>query len=239
MLDDELNRLDQLALRADYDRGVNAYMVRKSAEIALRWYRGTSILELGPAEGVATPYFLNASEDVTCVEGSRALALDIERRFPNAHVHCTLFEKYEPTRTFGTIVMGHVLEHVVNPVEILDRARSWLSPGGVIIAAVPNANSLHRQAGVKLGIIGTETDLDDGDVRVGHRRVFDMRELRNVVRMAGLAEVATGGYWLKVLPNSQIEAQWNDEQIKVYMDLGERYPEIAADIYVVAENRSA
>jgi 2-polyprenyl-3-methyl-5-hydroxy-6-metoxy-1,4-benzoquinol methylase len=227
--------LDVLAKNIDYGGGVNRIEVIKSAEIFLEWARPGSMLEMGPAEGYATAMLAARHPDLTCVEGSEALASKLRERFPEVSVVTSLFETYEPGRTFDTIVLGHVLEHVENPVEVLTRASSWLAPGGRVIAATPNANSLHRQVGVELGIIEVETQLDVGDIRIGHRRVFDLRSLRHAVRGAGLRVLHSGGYWLKPLSNAQIEATWSDELIDVYMNLGSRYPEIASDIYVVAD----
>lgn len=39
---------------------------------------------------------------------------------------------------FDVITMWHVLEHVMNPVEVLGELRSMLKPGGVLIVSVPN-----------------------------------------------------------------------------------------------------
>jgi 2-polyprenyl-3-methyl-5-hydroxy-6-metoxy-1,4-benzoquinol methylase len=231
---DEARRLDDLASTADYGGGVNRAMVRKSAEIFLDWAVPGSMLEMGPAEGLATAMLAERHPDLTCVEGSEALVAQLRERLPGIEVVASLFETYEPGRQFDTIVLGHVLEHVEDPVDIMRRAASWLAPGGRVIAATPNANSIHRQVGVELGIIEVETQLDASDLRVGHRRVFDLRSLRALVRDAGMTVVQTGGYWLKPLSNAQIEATWSDELIDVFMDLGGRYPEIAADIYVVA-----
>jgi hypothetical protein len=43
-----------------------------------------------------------------------------------------------------------------------------------------------------------------------------------------------GGYWLKPLSNAQLEAHWTPEMLEAYMQVGERYPDIAAEIYVIA-----
>jgi hypothetical protein len=43
-----------------------------------------------------------------------------------------------------------------------------------------------------------------------------------------------GGYWLKPLSNQQIEENWTPSMLDVFMRLGERYPDIAGEIYVVA-----
>ena len=43
-----------------------------------------------------------------------------------------------------------------------------------------------------------------------------------------------GGYWIKPLSNGQIEQNWTAEMLEAFMELGERYPDIAGEIYVVA-----
>ena len=40
---------------------------------------------------------------------------------------------------------------------------------------------------------------------------------------------------MKPLSNGQLEAQWTAPMIDAFMQLGERYPDIAAEIYVIAE----
>ena len=55
-----------------------------------------------------------------------------------------------------------------------------------------------------------------------------------VVLKSGLTIEIFGGYWLKPVSNSQIEATWSDELLDAYMALGERYPDIASEIYVIA-----
>ena len=61
-------------------------------------------------------------------------------------------------------MLGHVLEHVAHPAEVLRKAGTWLAPGGVICCAVPNARSLHRQAAVLMGILETEHSLNPTDL---------------------------------------------------------------------------
>jgi hypothetical protein len=39
---------------------------------------------------------------------------------------------------------------------------------------------------------------------------------------------------IKPISNAQIEETWTSEMLDAYMILGERYPEIAGEIYIVA-----
>jgi hypothetical protein len=116
---------------------------------------------------------------------------------------------------------------------------AWLAPGGRSITAVPNARSLHRQAAVLMGLLGVETELNDTDRRIGHRRVYTPETFRADFYRAGLSVDVFGGYWLKTLSNQQIQDSWTEDMIAAFLQLGERYPDVAAEIYVVASNPAA
>ncbi len=231
----ESERLDRIAADSWYARGPNRQMVEYSAEVFARFWRGPSCLELGPAEGVMTDALAAAFADLTLVEGSEAFCRDLAARYPAATVVHSLFEEFESGRRFDTILLGHVLEHVEDPVAILRRARSWLAPDGVLLASVPNARSVHRQAAVEMGLLERVNALNETDVHQGHRRVYDPEALAADARAAGLRVRFQGGYWLKPVSNAQIESSWTPDMLAAFMRLGERYPDIAAETYIVAD----
>lgn len=171
---------------------------------------------------------------LTVVEGSALFCEQIKKKLPSVNVANALFEEFEPEQKFDSIILGHVLEHVEDPVDILKRAKNWLNSEGEIFAAVPNARSLHRQAAVIMGLLRSEDELNEMDVHHGHRRVFSPESFRKIFTEAGLKIKIFGGYWLKPVSNSQIEKTWNNEMLQAFMSLGERYPDIAGEIYVVA-----
>ncbi len=230
----EVDRLQQISQQSLYSQGVMVTAIRHCHAVLRRWLRGGSVLELGPAEGVMTERLVNDTDDLTVVEGSALFCEQLRARFPQVAVHHALFESFETERRFQTIVLGHVLEHVEDPVAVLQRVACWLAPHGRIFAAVPNARSLHRQAAVHMGLLPQEDALNALDLHHGHRRVFGPESLRAAFMQAGLAIEAFGGYWLKPLSNGQLETQWTQPMLDAYMALGERYPDIAAEIYVVA-----
>ena len=230
----ETTRLDGIAEEAAYAFGANETSIRYRARLLARHWRGSRCLELGPAEGIMTPYLAAAFDKLTLVDGAAKFCADLRERFPDAEVVHSLFEDFEPKGRFDTIILGHVLEHVIDPTQLLIRAKKWLSERGCICATVPNARSLHRQAAVDMGILETEHTLNETDRRLGHRRVFDPETLRSTIRKSGLHVEATGGYWLKPLSNAQIEASWTPEMLNAFMSLGERYPDLAAEIFAVA-----
>lgn len=237
MLHNEKEHLERISEVSLYAAGVNTDTIKYSFKIAERYLTGDTILEMGPAEGVMTELLVSTGKKMTLVEGSGLFCKSLKERYPQAEVVHSLFEEYAPKKTYDNIVLGHVLEHVIDPVAIVARAKEWLTPHtGRLFAAVPNARSLHRQAAVIMGLLASEDALNDMDKHHGHRCVFNPESFRNVFYKAGMSIDVFGGYWLKPVSNSQIEQSWTPEMLNAFMQLGERYPDIAGEIYVVATN---
>lgn len=230
----EKEKLQAISERSLYSDGVMQSAIDYCFKVFARHLQGSSILEMGPAEGMMTERLSATGHDLTIVEGSELFCQSLKSRFPKANVHHALFEEFTPSRTFDNIVLGHVLEHVEDPVDVLRRAGSWLKEGGQILAAVPNAKSLHRQAAVLMGLLPVENGLNEMDQYHGHRRVFDPASFQDCFIQAGLRVSLLGGYWLKPLSNGQLKQSWTPEMLEAFMALGEKYPEIAGEIYAVA-----
>ncbi len=228
-----LQRISQASL---YSAGVMPAAIEYCFAILQRHLRGDTLLEMGPAEGVMTELLASTGKAVTVVEGSALFCNDLRQRFPQVSVVNALFEEFEPQKHYDNIILGHVLEHVRNPVDILVRTRRWLSPHGCIFAAVPNAHSIHRQAAVIMGMLPREDALNEMDMHHGHRRVFTPEFFRSAFTQAGLRVDTFGGYWLKPISNAQIERDWTPDMVNAFMKLGECYPEIAGEIYVLASD---
>lgn len=229
-------KLDAISRNSLYSSGVMLPAIQHCFEILQRYLHGSRILELGPAEGVMTELLSETDKRLTVVEGSSVFCESLRQRFPNIEVVHALFEQFEPNEKYDFIVLGHVLEHVQDPERVLRRARLWLRPNGRVFAAVPNARSLHRQAAVIMGLLPKEDALNDKDKHHGHRIVFNPESFRALFTRAGFAINVFGGYWLKPVSNSQMENGWTQSMVEAFMQLGERYPDIAGEIYVVASN---
>jgi hypothetical protein len=230
----EYSRLDEISLSAQYSEGMNGRMILHSVQIFSRWILPGSILEMGPADGLSTSHLVQLTDDYEVLEGSREFCEILNEKFPTITVHNSIFEEFNPSRSYRNIVLGHVLEHVDDPDEIVDRCIQWLEPGGRIIAATPNSDSLHRQVAVNAGIISSVHDLTPTDISIGHRRVINPTQLRSYFEKDQLTINHMGGYYLKSFANGQIEDISTPEVRDALMILGEKYFEIAADIYIVA-----
>lgn len=84
--------------------------------------------------------------------------------------------------SFDAVILSHVIEHVHDPIGLLRACRSFLKPGGVLIAITPNtASPTHRRFGSDwLGLDPPR-----------HLHLFHRRTLQRVAEEAGFRKAHT------------------------------------------------
>jgi trans-aconitate methyltransferase len=164
------------------------------------YLHGPEGLELGSGDGDMTKYLIADFAQLTVVDGSAQLLAGIPD-MPNLVKEHSLFEEFVPDQKFNTIIMGHILEHIENPVLLFRRAKHWLVPDGKILAIVPNGQSFHRLAAVKMGLLKDPCELNARDLAVGHRRVYMPETFKRDIEAAGLSLIEVGGIFFKPLSN--------------------------------------
>jgi 2-polyprenyl-3-methyl-5-hydroxy-6-metoxy-1,4-benzoquinol methylase len=217
--------------------GFNGVLVKLRYQELAHYYQGTSCLELGCADGEGTKLLVNHFECVVAVDGSKKQIERAKINLPNDKVTFinSLFENLTAREQFDTVILAHILEHVTDPLAVLATAKKYTSPNGVIIIDVPNAYSLHRQAGVLMGLLADEHELNEADRSIGHQRVYDFDALTNHISQAGLTVIERGGVFLKPFSNTQMARYLDDQAVMAFNELGKRYPELAAEIYCICK----
>jgi 2-polyprenyl-3-methyl-5-hydroxy-6-metoxy-1,4-benzoquinol methylase len=223
----------------DFDLDVmHAYMIRSFEP----FLRSGSVLELGSYKGDFTrrlqPYF----DDITCVDASIEAMEEARRRLGEdvEFVHGT-FETVALERRFRNIVITHVLEHVDDPVRILQRANDeWLEPDGRLFLVCPNANAPSRQIAVNMGLITHNAAVTADEARHGHQRTYSIDTLQRDAAAAGLSVAHVSGIFFKAMANFQFDRLMKTDIISpAYLDgcyqLGLRYPDLCASIFVLCE----
>ncbi len=217
-----------LAEQLDFDKR----LIRGRYETLKEYLIGPNGLELGSADGQMTRFLLADFEKLTIVDGAPELLAMIPDAQNLKKIH-SLFEKFNPSERFNTIIMEHILEHVEYPITLLKLAKSWLAPGGRMLLGVPNGNSIHRLVAVKMGLLDHPCQLNKRDISQGHRRVYTPETFRKDITEAGLQIETMGGVFFKPLSNQQIQDHWTEEMIQGFYALGKEFPWNAADLYAV------
>lgn len=213
---------------------IETYIINRRADVLMSHMKGPKVLEMGCSGGIMTRR-LAKKFDLTVVEGSQEY-IDMVRHLVPAKVKffCSLFEEWEPEEQFDDIIMANILEHVQNPTAVLTWARRWLQKNGRIHILVPNARSLHRRIGQKMGILKHLTDFSENDKRIGHRRIYTVETLRRDIQKAGLKVKFSTGIFLKPFSHSQM----NKVDRKVWdalFEIGKELPDYCSTIYVIAQ----
>ena len=193
---------------------------------------GPEGLELGPADGEMTRLLLPGFRRLTVVDAAADLLAKIPEHVNLIKVN-SLFEDFDPHQSFNTVLMEHILEHVVDPGGLLRRAAVWLAPRGKLLVGVPNGSSVHRLAAVKMGLLSEPCELTPRDLALGHRRVYTPETFRTEIERAGLRIVEFGGVFFKPLSNQQMQDHWTEEMIRGFYELGKDFPQLAAELYAV------
>jgi len=214
-------------LNIDYQLNYYNYITLKEHFV------GNSCLELGPASGFMTERLVKDFSKIVIVEGSKYL-LDQITEYPNVLKVNSLFEDYNTKDKFDTIIMSHVLEHIYDPVFVLSKIKKWLNKGGNLLISVPNANSYHRLIAVEMGILKNPYELNERDHALGHYRVYDLDLLSKDVLQAGFNIRTKGGIFFKPLSNSQIEKYLDKSVVEGFYNIGKKFPNNCAEIFIVA-----
>lgn len=101
----------------------------------------TNVLDIGSGMGTflfaAKPYYKKAIG----LDVSAQMAEFVEKK-TGIKVYLNPFHEFEYPEKFSLIHMSHVIEHVPNPNEWLQKAKAMLEPGGILVINVPNKFSL-------------------------------------------------------------------------------------------------
>jgi 2-polyprenyl-3-methyl-5-hydroxy-6-metoxy-1,4-benzoquinol methylase len=215
--------------------GVEKEANQFATERSLEDVRGPRVLVMGAAVGVWIEPLLRKLAKVDVIDAVDESLKPLRSMFGDkVQTHCSLFESFTPRRKYDTVIAGHVLEHVLHPVTVLRRMKTWLTRRGRALILVPNARSIHRQIGVEMGLLPRCDALNEADRWLGHRRVYVKERLLRDIRRGGFRTSGVRGLVLKPLSNAQMES-WPGPLRAAFFRLGERHPDIACILYVKAE----
>ncbi len=211
-------------------------------EILLNWYpkrilnltkEDKSLLELGLGHGYTTSIFAKHFKKHTVLEGSPAVIENFKKKYPDCA--CTIiktyFENFKSNDKFDVIVMGFILEHVDDPLEVLKHYKQLLSAEGKMFIAVPNAEVLNRRLGHIAGMLPDMQTLSENDFILGHKRYYTFKLLKEEVLKAGYEIEKSEGIYLKPFTTKQmLSLNFDKKIIDALCTVGIDYPELSCGI---------
>jgi 2-polyprenyl-3-methyl-5-hydroxy-6-metoxy-1,4-benzoquinol methylase len=233
--DDAVN--EKYVYSFDFDV-MHYYMIRSFYP----FFQRGKLLELGSYQGQFTQRFLDHFKDITCVEASDEAIREAQRKLGDKVQYInSIFEKVTLPHCYDNIVLTHVLEHLDDPVYVLQRVNDeWLTDDGRLFLVCPNANAPSRQIAVKMGLITHNTAVTPAEAEHGHRCTYSLDTLERDVVAAGLKVIHRSGIFFKALANFQWDRLLNTDIIsKEYLEgcykLGQQYPDLCSSIFFVCE----
>lgn len=202
-------------------------------------------LELGSSKGFFTKRLIPYFDDITCVEASNDALIEAKSilNVDNITYFNSLFETVKLPKKYDNIILTHVLEHIDNPVGLLERIQNeWLSDDGKLFLVCPNANAPSRQIAVKMGLISHNSSVTEAEKEHGHRITYTIDTLERDARLAGLNIVHRSGIFFKALANFQWDKMLQTDIIsKEYLDgcyeLGQQYPDLCSSILLICKKK--
>ncbi len=247
--------------RSKYHTDYNSVLAYYKVLSCLEHARGESLLDLACGDGLITSMFSSRFKTIVGVDASSTHIAEARKRLPTARFYDSLIEEFEIADQFDSVFLLDILEHVVDPVFLLQKAASFLTDDGILIVHVPNSRAINRRLAVLMGTLLSCEELSPFDINVaGHRRSYNMDILIRDVKSAGLNIASSGGIFYKMLSTSQMdwflknglweeggfgwgrvgaekEKDWKKEFCRACYELGKEQPDDCNVIYICATRR--
>lgn len=140
-----------------------------------RFTKGDRLLEVGTGAGELTSVAKELLFDITGIEIRPIYAKNVSDRL-NIPIYSIDFMDFETDNLFDIIILGDVLEHVSNPIKMLEKAYNLLDKEGVIWISTPNFESAFTHI---------MKDKDPMWRVCEHLNYFSYKSLKNVLEKIG------------------------------------------------------
>lgn len=155
-----------------------------AASIQISNLKGLAVLDLGCGEGWATSYFASKGAHVTGVDfsndGLKRHNPDLISQFRQADIYKFLESE---DSTYDIVWTDHLLEHVIEPIRLMELVKSRLKAGGKFFVKVPNDGSQFQKELLDSGIVEAQWWVAPPE----HLSYFTLDSLQNLGIATGLA----------------------------------------------------
>ncbi len=102
-----------------------------------------TLLDVGCGNGWTLNVWIKSGFKAVGIEPSKMRGRIASERY-GVRIIPEYFENFTTSEKFDVVIMRHMIEHFVEPYEMIVKARSLLNPEGVLIVVVPNIDCIGR-----------------------------------------------------------------------------------------------
>lgn len=146
---------------------------------------GKSFLDVGCGEGFALSYFFKEGYTVKGIDYSSA---GVKKHNPDClgflasgDLFGLLEKEIINKNKYDVIWLQNVLEHVLEPIELLNNLKEIVSENGLVVVTIPNDFSKLQEYALELGLIEHEYWVAPPD----HISYFNTENIENVIKKTG------------------------------------------------------
>ncbi|MCB9202412.1 MAG: class I SAM-dependent methyltransferase [Flavobacteriales bacterium] len=110
--------------------------LKNKLKLIQKYSNKKTILDYGCGNGIFLEFMKSNGYSIQGFEPSNLGKKETEKRLES-----TLIDNINEIKNTDIITLWHVLEHIENPDEILEKLKSKLNPNGIILIALPNYKS--------------------------------------------------------------------------------------------------
>lgn len=168
--------------------------------------KNLSVLDVGCGEGFCMDVFKKSGWKVEGIdfsdEGLRQKNYHLLKNFQKGDIEQELEKKINAGKLYNCVLLLNVLEHVLNPINLLKKLRKLVRKNGILIITIPNDFSKTQKAAQKLNLINHNFWVAPPD----HLQYFDNSSLVKIAKYCGWQNLCSvAGFpidWFLFNPNS-------------------------------------
>lgn len=158
-------------------------------------FKNSSVLDIGCFTGEFLVLLMKKGVDVYGLELQEDAIKIGRKKLGNKIIKADVMDKkIFPTKKFTAISMLGLVEHVTNPVDLIQRSYNLLEPKGVIFIQTPNSTSLFAQTLKKFWPPYSPIE---------HIHLFSEKAMKETLKDAGFTNISIRPHW-KRLPVSYV-----------------------------------
>ena len=140
-------------------------------------------------------------------------------------------------KNFDFILVSSLL-HEISHTELFLKSLHEISARNTIIHInVPNGKSFHRLLGVEMGLINSEFQKSEHNIKFQQNTVFDLESLIELTRSSGFKVIECGSYAFKPFTHLQMQAMMDSgimtrEMLEGFYNMEKYMPGMGSEIFV-------